>query len=155
METRREGSVNYSPDKLLSGFSRGRIVLWMLAAVAIHVAFIGMTSLGYIRDRWVDPDGAKNRKAAAEAVLKAEKDGDRNVTAFERTPTNGASVATTATNVVPPLVVRPTTTGDEARILEERKTTPVGKRITDVAKTNELPVQPGDVGISIEDTNAH
>jgi len=151
MQEKKQGTAYHSPDKLLSGFSKGRIVVWMLVAVAIHVVFIGVTSLGYIRDRWVDPDGAKLRKIAAEAALKAEQDAARKAA---EPPAAATSVAA-ATNAPLTNAVSTATSGTtaEEKLLEQRKNTPVGKRLTEAAKINELPAQPGDVGISIEDTN--
>ena len=143
MEEKKESIAYHSPDKLLAGFSRGRIVVWALVAVAVHAVFIGMTSISYLRDR-VDPEGAKVRKeAATAAVLKEkEKEAPKPMVAS----TNVAAVAKAVSAV---------STSNEERLMEERKNTPVIKRISEKAKTNEIPAQPSDVGISIDDTNIH
>ena len=52
-------------DRLLSAFAGKRIAFWTLVAIAIHVVVIGVTSLTYIRDTYIDPEGAVERKAAA------------------------------------------------------------------------------------------
>jgi hypothetical protein len=141
METQKEEVTYHSPDKLLAGFSKGRIVVWMAIAIMIHVVFIGMTSIGYIRDR-LDPEGAKARQEAAAAALK-EKNKE------------APKPAETTTNSQVSKSVSSSSTGSEDRLMEERKDTPVVKRITEKAKTNEIPVQPNDIGISIDDTNVH
>jgi len=152
-----------APEQLLVVFTRGRIVLWAMVAVLIHVVVIGVTSVGYIRDRWIDPEGAKARKEAAAAALAGEK---------AKTKAAAAPVAPAGTNAV---ALAPTTNGtrmaatgtvtnaatatnaapaDETRIPESRRETAVVKRITDKASTNEIPSKP-DLGISLEETNPH
>mgnify|MGYP001560252826 CR=1 FL=1 len=138
MEENKEEIVYHAPDKLLAGFAKGRIVTWMAAAIGIHILFVGMTSGGYIRDRWIDPDGAAARKKAAEAAQK------------EKEPPKPAAAA----NVAAPAPAAGAGTSEQA-MMAARTNTPVVQRITQTAKSNEIPVQPGDMGISIEDTNIH
>lgn len=143
MEENKGSIVYHSPDKLLAGFSKGRIVLWTLIAVAVHVVFIAFTSVGYLRDR-LDPKGAEARKAAVEAAALQEKE------------KAAAKPVTASTNSMPEAKAGATTSaGSDERLLEERKNTPVVKRISEKAKTNEIPAQPSDIGISIDDTNVH
>lgn len=145
MEENKGNVVYQSPDRLLAGFSKGRIVLWALIAVAVHVVFIGATSVSYLRDR-LDPEGAEARKAAVAAAALKEKE-------KEKAP---AKSVMASTNAVPDAKAGGTVaTGNEERLLEERKNTPVVKRISEKAKTNEIPTQPSDIGISIDDTNVH
>ena len=169
-----------SPEQLLVVFSRGRIVLWATVAILIHVVVIGVTSVGYIRDRWIDPEGAKVRKEAAAAALAAEKAKAKPVAAVA-TGTNAAVVAGAATNGIrggaTGAVATATATGtgavaaatgavatavattnaasnDENGMLESRRDTAVVKRITDKASSNDIPRKP-DLGISLEETNPH
>lgn len=131
-----------TPEQLLAVFSKGRIVLWIGVAVAIHVVLIAVTSVGYIRDRWIDPEGAKDRKKAAAVALAAEKAKAQPAmpsAAKTNSPTAPAAKAVTAKQ------------GDAAQ-LEARRDTKVVKRITEVAATNAIPKAP-DLGISLEDTN--
>jgi hypothetical protein len=134
-----------SPQKLLGTFTQSRFVLWVVAALAIHIVVIGGMSAGYIRDTWIDPEGAVQRKAAAEAAAKAEA--EKLMRQNAPVPaTNAAAVA--ATNAPTPAA----TTNAEANLLEQRKNTPVVKAITETAPTNDIPKQPDDIGISIKDT---
>lgn len=135
-----------SPRKLLENFTASRFVLWTVAAVAIHVVVIGGLSAGYIRDTWIDPEGAAQRKAAAEAAAKAEV--EKSTKPAPSAP--ATNVAPAAVTTAPTAVVNPTNT--EAGLIEQRKDTPVIKAITSVAPTNDIPKQPDDIGISIEDT---
>ena len=158
-EKREVGEVY--PEDLLSLFSRGRIVLWMAAAVVIHVVVIGVTSVGYIRDQWIDPEGAKIRKETAEKAVAAEKAAARAAAKPAVTNTVAGSAATnavsgTVTGAVPATVKKgaPEAAGDEAATLESRRETTVVKRITEATPTNEIPKEP-DLGISLEDTNPH
>jgi hypothetical protein len=132
-----------TPDKLLALFARGRIGLWLAVALAAHLVLIGGTSVGYIRDRWIDPDGAVARKAAADAVAAAAAAAKKASAKPVAAPAAG-----TATNA-------PSATGpgpSEQTTLDERKDTPVVKRISAAAASNELPRVTDDLGISINDT---
>lgn len=136
-----------SPQKLLGTFTQSRFVLWVVAALAIHIVVIGGMSAGYIRDTWIDPEGAIQRKAAAEAAAKAEA--EKLMRQNAPVPaTNAAPVAAAATNAPTPVA----TTNAETNLLEQRKNTPVVKAITETAQTNDIPKQPDDIGISIKDT---
>lgn len=152
-----------APEQLLVVFSRGRILFWAAVAVLIHVVVIGVTSVGYIRDQWIDPEGAKVRKEAAAAALAAEKAREKpkppsapatNAPAVVATVTNAATnapavatnAAATATNGV-----SAAESGEDAQ-LEARRNTTVVRRITEAASSNEIPKRP-ELGISLEDTN--
>ena len=152
-----------SPDQLLVTFSRGRILFWMGIAVLIHVVVIGGTSVGYIRDRWIDPEGAKLRREAAAAALAAEKakaQAAARPAAPQAASSNAVAVATNAPASGAPTNAPAATNaaaatpaaGDEASELAAHKNTTVVKRITEAASTNEIPKKP-ELGISLEDTN--
>lgn len=152
MENKLENSeINaVSPEHLLVVFSRGRIMLWMGVAVLIHVVVIGVTSVGYIRDQWIDPEGAKARKEAAAAALEAEK---AKLAPPVRPATSAASTNNQASAVPAPLpVTNAPAAVDETAQLAARRDTKVVKRITEAASSNEIPQKP-DLGILLEDTN--
>jgi hypothetical protein len=121
-----------SPDDLLQGFGKSHLVRWFMAALLLHAIVIGGFSVGTIRD-WVDPEGAKARKEAAIAVAKA-------ATAPAETSAPAAE-----TKAEEPKAVT------EAIAAEAK--TPIGKATTEVAKPEEIPSAPDDLGLSIEDTN--
>ena len=119
-----------SPDKLVLGFSRSKILMGIGIAVAVHVVFLLATSVTYIRDRWVDPEGAMKRKAAQLEARQAEA-------AAAKRPAEAARPA-----------------APDARSPEEaRRDTPVMKGITELPKKGEIPKAPDDLGISIDETN--
>jgi hypothetical protein len=137
----------HAPDRLLRAFNNNRIVLALVIAVAAHVVVIGATSMSYIRDTYIDPEGAAQRKAAAEAAAKAAMKAAAGVS------TNAPAAAptdATKTNSAPKAVTSAVEKTD-AQLMEERKGSPVIKAITDVAKPDEIPKQPDDIGISIKD----
>lgn len=152
MEAQNGDYTRHSPDKLLVGFTQGRMVLWVVVAILVHVVFTIVTSLGSIRDRWIDPEGAAARKAAIEAARKAAlapapvKTNAPSAKGTNAVATAAATNAPAATNATPPAA------GTEA-IPDDRRNTPVVNRITEAAKPEEIPRQPGDLGISIDDTN--
>ena len=140
-----------SPEKLLAGFARGRIALWVVVAVVAHVLLIGGTSVGFIRDRWVDPEGAQVRKVKAQEIVAAAKKAATKAAAAAAAPKakpTAAAVAS-ATNAAP---VAAASTNEPAagRAVQD---TPVMQRVTATATTNELPKPGDDLGISIRDTN--
>jgi hypothetical protein len=159
-----------APEQLLVVFSRGRILFWAAVAVLIHVVVIGVTSVGYIRDQWIDPEGAKVRKEAAAAALAAEKAREKpkppsapatNAPAVVATVTNAATNAPAVATNAPAVATNAAATatngvsaaesGEDAQ-LEARRNTTVVRRITEAASSNEIPKRP-ELGISLEDTN--
>ena len=148
MEEQVQRSGAMSPQKLLVGFSKDRIIFWITIAVGVHIVLISVLSLGYIRDRWIDPEGAVERKAAALAASEALK--KEAAAAKVVRPVVAPSAATSAV-----AKATSTSTGTPAQILEDRKDTPVVKRITEKAQPGEIPVKPDDLGISISDTDKH
>lgn len=138
-----------SPEKLIAGFARGRIALWVVVAVVAHVLLIGGTSVGYIRDRWVDPEGAQVRKAKAQAIAAAAKQAAARAAAAAAPKAKPALAVASATNAAP-VAAASTNESVAGRAVQD---TPVMKRITATATTNELPKPGDDLGISIRDTN--
>ena len=131
------------PDKLLVSFSKTRFPLWLTLSFLVHASLAGFVSYGYIRDHYLDPEGATGRKAAA---LAAEAAAQKPAATKAKPPGAAAAGKTAATP-------GGSSTNATDALLDQRKNTPVVKRITDAAKPGETPKQPGDIGISVEDTN--
>ena len=127
-EPASRSAAQVSPDELLGGFSGGHLLRWFLAAVVIHAVVIGGFSLGTIRD-WIDPEGATARRQAALAAAQP-------AAPVEATPAPAAPGDGPATET-PPAAVQ----------------TPIEKATTEAAKPEEIPSDPDDLGLSIEDTN--
>ncbi len=140
----------FSPHKLLTGFTRSRFWMWMVMAIAVHVLFIGALSLGYIRDNYIDPEGAQARKTAAEAAAKAEAEKNAPKPPVSLPPDTAAATNAAPTNAVAATFAPATNSLPD--IPEDRKDTAVVKAITAVAQTNEIPKMPDDLGLSIRDT---
>jgi len=166
-EERRTDAV--SPEQLLVVFSRGRIFLWMTVAILIHVAVIGATSLTYIRDTWIDKEGARIRKEeAAKALAEAKAREKRAAMAADaRAASTNAPSAAASTNAAPDESAAgsggsvnrveggtnvPPTVIDDTAIPASRTNTAVVRKLLEVASSNEIPAQPG-LGINLEDTN--
>ena len=143
----------YSTDKLLVNFTKSRFSLYLIFAVVIHVIFIAITSVSYINDRWIDPEGAARRKAELAAAAQSNQMAAATAvppvnTGSVSNMTSGGSTATTA----------PAGTGavaDAVRSIApvDRTNTVIMKQITETAKPSEIPKAPDDLGISIKDTN--
>ena len=147
---------SHSPSALLAASAKGRIVMWLLVSAAMHAIFVTLLSVGYIRDRWIDPAGAVQRKAAAEAATKnlqkaatAAKAG----TAAEKPVPQKTALEKPATEAGKPAVA-PAESGattaktaavaarDKEQIPPERQQTPEARAITEAAKPGELPKEP-------------
>jgi hypothetical protein len=136
-----QDSLNTAPEKLVRGFTSTRIMFWVIVAVAMHIAFAAATSVDYIRDTWIDPEGAAQRKAAADAAANNE-------------PEQPAAPATpSAPSETGEVTAGSADATSEAALLEQRKDTPVVEAVTELPAADEIPRHPDDLGISIGDTN--
>lgn len=166
-KSKQQEIVQFSPQKLLAGFEHGGIIFWIIVAVVIHIVFIGATSLGYIRDTWVDPEGAKKRKEQAALIMQqkeAAKTAAKEVaTAAATEPAaapkpaaagEGGTAAAPAGTAGENATAATAGTGgsDDKAKMDAIKNTPMGKTLTDTAKPSEIPKQP-DLGIPLDDTN--
>lgn len=129
------------PDKLLTTFSKSPFWIWVVLSLVVHLSITGFISYGYLRDNYLDPEGAVARKAAALAAeAKPEPPpAPKPVAPKPEPPAPAPTAATPAVNLTD-------------RMIEERKNTPIVQRITETAKPAEIPKQPGDLGISLDDT---
>jgi len=140
---------NLSPHKLLRHFSKNRVLPCIILALMVHVLVIGGSSAEFIYYTWIDPsanpdaatagqpgeqpgEGAPGSTPAA-GDPSEEKPGDAENGAGDEPSEPGGNGSTT-----PP---------------DEDQTPPVVKRITEKASPDEIPADPDDFGISIEDTN--
>lgn len=147
----KETAPRYSPDKLLFQFNRTSFGLIVLLAFVIHAVFILGLSFNDIRDRWIDPVGAKERKdtavAAAEAAMSNRLALAATVTNLPAPAVSPTSSATASNTVAP--AIKPTQDAE----INTRSNTVVVKQITEVAKPSEIQKNPDNLGISIHDTN--
>ena len=147
-----------NPDRLMRLFTETPVLKWLAVSIGAHLLILGMTSLGYIRDRWIDPEGAQARAEAKAAATNAPPAAAATAEpTAAATPEAAAAAASTSTSVPPASVAAPAvpaTQGPrtEAQLLEERKNAPVVQRITDTATPQEIPRQPDELGLSLEDT---
>lgn len=136
-----------SPDPLLNRFSRPRTLSYLLLAVLVHALLIGGTSIGYIYDNYVDPEGAAIRR-----MERTETASPQAMNPPGDSPAAAPSASTDATAAA---------ATDEPPIPDEASPEPPGERdapiverITELPAPGETPVDPFDDGIlSIEDTN--
>jgi len=81
-----------SPDRLMTAFSRSHIALCLIIAIALHVVVVAATSVSYIHDTWIDPEGAEQRRVEderqlQEALAAARRDRDARRKAAARATT--------------------------------------------------------------------
>jgi hypothetical protein len=156
-ETTEQSTQNL--DRLLSNFAGKRIAFWTIVAIAIHVVVVGMTSLTYIRDTYVDPEGAVERKAAAEAEKKRQAKAQAAAAAAAVIGTNGVAGATntvpaaaTTTNAPPA-----NTNTAQSRYLEGfpagATNSAVARRMTDVAAPEDMPTMGSELSTVLDEPN--
>lgn len=148
----------YMPDKLLGLFKHSSFTLALIISLGIHLVAIGGTSVGYITDRWVDPEGAKQRKLEAQASLQAAA--ASNLLGKATTATNvpagtlsNAPAATGAATGAAPGAAKGSATPAAATNDPNRTNSAIMKQLNETAKPDEIPRSPDDLGISIKDTN--
>ena len=165
MNAEAKSGKDLAPRQLLAAFTGGRIVYWLAVAVFIHVAVIGALSLGYIRDRWLDPDGAARRKAEADAnaaaggtnavagktnaVAPAAADNTNAVASAAADGTNAPAAASNAV-VIAKTADEPS---DVMGIPAGLTNSAIYKRVTAVAKPEDMPSLDKDSGIPLDDTS--
>jgi len=143
MPPERPEIERYAPDKLLLGFSKTRVAQCFAIAIAIHLVAAAATSVGYIRDHWIDPEGAAQRRARQLEARKSDE-----LKAPASAPERPAPPRPD-TPQPDSLKAKDGASPDE----EARKKSPVMKEITDLPKKGEIPKQPDDLGLSIDETN--
>ncbi len=124
-------------------------LFWVGISLVLHVILMVVTSLGFINDTWIDPEGAAQRKADALAAQKAAAA----TTAPATQPTANKPAAApvpTVTTAAPAAKDQPKS---EADLAKERKDTPVMKKATEVTKPSDIPAAP-DLGFGLDDVNA-
>ncbi|MCC5788513.1 MAG: hypothetical protein JJT75_02680 [Opitutales bacterium] len=126
------------PEKLLAGFSRTRLDFWIVVALVVHVAILAGTSVPYLYDTWIDPEGAEERRAAVEEDDSEEAEAVRE--AIEQGSEAREEEATEAEE-------------EPAEEPAEEELTPVERRVQEAADPEEIPTDPDDLGISLEETN--
>jgi hypothetical protein len=131
-----------TPDRLIVMFSKSRLMLGLAAAVIIHILIIGATSMGYIRDTVIDPEGAEARRAERQVAP-----------ATPAPPRPAPPPATPAAVPAPDSASSTPAPGSNEALMEERKDTPMVKAVTEAAKPEEIPALPEIRGLSLEDTN--
>ena len=127
-----------SPEALVESFSRSHLLRWFLVALAAHLLLIGAFSIGTIRDM-LDPEGAAARKAEALAAAKAAS---APAAAAEPPAAEARTETTAAQSAAAP-----------AAATEAAPQTPIERATSEVAKPDEIPAAPDDLGIGIDDTN--
>ena len=140
MPEARQDVQRLSSDKLMTTFSSSHIALCLIVATGLHVAVVAATSMSYIRDTWIDPDGAQLRRTAAEqareetkAAERAQRDAKRRAAATRRAATRPAKAKPAAEDVP-----------------ERARNNPVYRATTQKAVPNEIPSDPGDLTVPLE-----
>ena len=121
--------------RMVGDLTSGRTLMWVGVALVIHLVLIGATSVGYIRDKWIDPAGAQARHEA-----QANADAKPPMPATQP----AAPGAATQRGVV-------TKDLSEQQILEQRKDSKVVRDITEPAKPSEIPKEPSRGGFDLDE----
>ena len=95
MSEKEDDLQRLSPDGLMTMFSRSHIALCLVIAIGLHVAVIASTSMPYIRDRWIDPEGARLRQIARQRELDKRRAAQRAARRWAATRASATRPATT------------------------------------------------------------
>lgn len=136
----------HTPDKLLGNFTKSRFWTCVAIAVGAHLVLMLVTSVTYIRVEWFGAEPPV-QKTQEEAVVEKPVAADTAAPAPEEPP-EAESKAAAPGDVYELMGGR-----DGAEALRQAKDTEVVREITEVAKPEEIPTIPDDLGISIQDTN--
>jgi len=129
-----------SPDKLLLGFRKSRIMLWIIAAFALHVLVLGATSVDDIHGM-IDPDWkAEQERIRLEARQKARA-AEEAKAARLRPPAAAPASRLASRPASKPVATQPA--GPDGRKLP--------KELTTMPKAGEVPKVPG-AGIGLDET---
>lgn len=121
----------FQPEKLVRNFDTSSFMTNFVAALAVHLVFVGALSWGYLYDRYVDPEGAKAREAQRKALLEAAE----NVGAATK-----------------PAATRP---ARAAKPAETQPLSPVERRVYEQPDPRELPKDPfGGPGLPMDPAGA-
>ena len=123
-----------SPYTLLRNFSRNRVLPCLFLALVIHVLVIGGLSANYIYRTWIDPTARLPQPEAAVEDAAASPEAGTAKDATDGAAADGAEGADPAEDAG-----------------EAPPDAPVVDRVTGKADPEELPEEPGGLGISIDD----
>lgn len=153
------GSLARKPKRGLN--QKDSTYLYVGLSLLLHLALLGVTSVTFIRDTWIDPQGAAARKAAAAEQAAKETPASQpapatTAPAAAATPAPGSAPGSTA--AIPAKPAAPASnnaaaaTGSKTdQLMNDRKDTPIVKKTTEAAKPNELPKAPDDLGMGLDD----
>lgn len=140
-KTPPEEADEVTSDQLLSAFTRGGFLKWVAVAVVAHVVFIAVFSIGSLVKRFApEKPAAEEEEAPSQAAQPAP--------AAQEEAAQPAAAATSSASAAA------SQDGEETdeEIMRSRSNSPVIQRITEAANPDEIPSEPGDLGISLEDT---
>jgi hypothetical protein len=152
------GSLARKPKRGLN--QKDSTYIYVAVSLVLHLILFAATSVNFIRDSWIDPQGAAARKAAAAAEKAAKQTpAVSQPTAPAATPAAatpaaaapGNAAATPAKPAAPANNAAGATGSKSEQLMNDRKDTPIVKKTTEAAKPSELPKAPDDLGMGLDD----
>ena len=137
-ETSQTDIQDLSSDKLMGRFTRSGIVVWVIAAFALHVVVLGGTSVDYIHGV-IDPTWKQQQDRVKEEARNKARAAELAKTPRKRT---AGPITTTRPAPARPSATKPAKPG-------ERK---LPKELTSKPKPGEIPKAPG-AGIGLDETD--
>lgn len=132
-----ENIENVSPYSLLQSFSKSRLLACLFLAMLIHAAVIGGLSSNYIYRTWIAPEVALPEPEAA---------GDDATAATQDNPSDNSADGADAP--APATAQQEGSPDDSDNAPQDA---PVVNRVTEKADPNQIPDDPGGLGLSIDD----
>ena len=121
-----------SPYKLLLNFSTSRVLSCMFVAIIVHTLVIGGLSTSYIYRTWIDPSVALDDEVSQKSEPGGnDEPGDKTSADRKQSP-------------------QPIDGEPEEPVDENNDKPPVVERVTDTPDPDEIPTEPGGLGLPIE-----
>ena len=139
MDEANEDVQRLSPDRLMTAFSRSHMAMCLIIAVGLHLAVVAATSMTYIRDTWIDPEGAEQRRAQADRRK-------QQVLLAKRRARDAARAAATQAATTRKAAPR----GRDGDVPDRARSSPTYKATTRAADPGEIPKAPEDMKVPLE-----
>jgi hypothetical protein len=135
---------DYSPDKLLSSFTRTGFIKAFVWAVLLHVIIIGLSSVSLLFAGNADQQKTQTNTTSAATSTTEQAVSEPSAVETSAPAEQAVEVKQKTTDTEKP---------EQAATNAQHTNTVIMQKITETADTNDIPKFPDDLGISIEDTN--
>ncbi|MBN2301858.1 MAG: hypothetical protein JXN60_05015 [Lentisphaerae bacterium] len=150
MTTDYDDIEKLAPHKLVANFTKNRVLLCTVIALAVHALVISVTSIDYLYYNVINQEAGRLREERIKNEEQAKKDAERKK--LQQKAEASRVVRTQNSGTADNLNKNSETDMSNETLMDKYKDTPVVKSVTDAAKPEEIPDAPDNLNISIKDT---